>query len=250
MLKKRIIPTLLIDKKNLIKTIKFKERQYIGDPLNAIRIFNEKFVDELIILDIGQNHSKNEIDFEFLKDLFSECFVPVTYGGGITSLDQADKILKIGAEKICLNSLVLQNKNILKDFSKSFGSQSITVSIDVKKNFFDKFQIYNNKLIKYEKKIELIDYIKDLEKLGAGEILINSIDQDGTMKGMDLSLIELTRKIVNLPIVYTGGVGSISDIKKAFNYEISAISAGSFFVFYGPHKAVLISYPYNEFEKL
>ena len=250
MLRKRIIPTLLLENKKLVKTVKFKERKYIGDPLNAVKIFNEKFVDELIILDIKQNKSNNEIDYEFLKDLFSECFVPVTYGGGISSLNEADKIFKLGVEKICLNSMILEDKQILKSFVKKFGSQSIVVSIDVKKNLFNKYKIFNNKLNKFEKKLDLIDYIKELENFGVGEIVINSIDQDGIMKGMDLNLIKLSNKIVNLPVVYVGGIGSILDIKKAFKYEISGVSAGSFFVFYGPHKAVLISYPHNEFEKL
>ena len=138
MLRKRIIPTLLIEKQSLIKTINFKKKTYIGDPLNAIKIFNEKFVDELIILDINQNKNQHDIDYDFLKDLFSECFVPVTYGGGVNDLRQADKILKLGAEKICLNSIVLENIQILKEFAKSFGSQSVVVSVDVKKNFLNK----------------------------------------------------------------------------------------------------------------
>jgi len=250
MLKKRIIPSLLIDNGRLVKTIQFRKKKYVGDPLNAIKIFNEKFVDELIILNISKNVNNNGIDYEFYRDLFSECFVPVTYGGCISSLEDADKIFKLGIEKISLNTSVLENKNIIKEFVKKFGSQSIVVSIDVKKNFFNQYKIYNNKSEKIEKNLNLIDYIKDLENLGVGEILINSIDHDGTMKGMNLKLIESTCKIVNIPIVYSGGIGTINDIVKAFEFDISAVSAGSFFVFYGPHKAVLISYPYNEFKKL
>lgn len=250
MLKKRIIPSLLVDERRLVKTLKFKEKQYIGDPLNAIKIFNEKFVDELLILDISKNIIKDGIDYEFYRDLFSECFVPVTYGGGINSLNDADKIFKLGVEKVCLNTLVLENRNIIKEFVNKFGSQSIVVSIDVKKNIFNQYKIYNNKTNKIEKNLNLINYIIDLEKLGVGEILINSIDHDGTMKGMNLELIETTCKIINLPIIYLGGIGSINDIEKAFKFNISAVSAGSYFVFYGPHKAVLISYPHNEFEKL
>ena len=250
MLKKRIIPSLLLDNRKLVKTIKFKEKKYIGDPLNAIKIFNEKFVDELIILDINSNKSKFGIDYEFLKDLFSECFVPVTYGGGISTVEEADKIFKLGVEKVSLNSSVLQNKKILNNFVKKFGSQSIVINIDIKKNFFNEYKVFNNKLNKIEKKLDLINYIKELEDIGVGEILINSVDNDGTMNGMNLELIEKTSKIVNLPMIYLGGVGSIKDIKEAFKFEISAVSAGSFFIFYGPHKAVLISYPYDEFEKL
>jgi cyclase len=250
MLKKRIIPVLLIKDKDLIKTIKFKEYKYIGDPLNAIKIFNEKFVDELIILDVNQNKNNSHIDYHFLQDLFSECFVPVTYGGGISSLGEADKILKLGVEKICLNSAVLNNMEIIKDFARNFGSQSIVVSIDVKRNFFGKPEVYNNKMKKFEKKLDLESYFKVIEDLGAGEILINSIDKDGTMKGMDLNLIDQTQKIVNLPVIYSGGIGSVLDIKKAFTNDISGIAAGSLFLFYGPHKAVLISYPHKEFDEL
>ncbi len=250
MLRKRIIPTLLLENKKLVKTIKFKERKYIGDPLNAVKIFNEKFVDELIILDIKQNKSNNEIDYEFLKDLFSECFVPVTYGGGITKLSDADKIFKLGVEKICLNSAVLENRDIIREFAKNFGSQSIVASIDIKKDIFNKLLIFNNKLNKVEKKINLKDYLIELENLGAGEILINSVDKDGTMDGMNYNIIEKTKDATNLPIIYCGGIGSILDIKNAFNQDISGVAAGSFFVFYGPHKAVLISYPHDDFEKL
>ncbi len=250
MLKKRIIPNLLIDNKNLVKTVNFKNKKYIGDPLNAIKIFNEKFVDELIILDINQNKTNQKIDYQFLRDLFSECFVPVTYGGGISQLADADKILKLGVEKICLNSAVLENKNIISEFAKNFGSQSIVVSIDIKKDIFNRSYVFNNKLNKLEKKINLNDYLVELENLGAGEILINSVDQDGTMNGMNYNIIEKTKEIINLPIIYCGGIGSILDIKNAFKYDISGVSAGSFFVFYGPHKAVLISYPHKDFEKL
>jgi len=250
MLKKRIIPTLLLHKNNLVKTINFDNKKYIGDPLNVIKIFNEKFVDELIILDIGQNNIDDEIDYEFLKDLFSECFVPVTYGGGITSVQQADKILKLGVEKICLNSTALNNRGIIKDFAKNFGSQSVVIRTDVQKNMFNKYQIFNNRSNKFEKGLNFIDYISELEEFGAGEIIINSIDNDGVMKGMDINLIKITKDITSLPIVYCGGIGSIEHIKEAFNYQISGVSAGSYFVFYGPHKAVLITYPHDEFENL
>ena len=135
MLKKRIIPTLLLSKQRLVKTKNFKNPKYIGDHSNAIRIFNEKFVDELIILDINKRDIDNSIDYDFLKDLFSECFVPVTYGGGISSLKDADKIFKLGVEKVCINSLALRDINMIKDFSQNFGSQSIVVSIDIYRNF-------------------------------------------------------------------------------------------------------------------
>jgi cyclase len=250
MLKKRIIPTLLLNNKQLVKTIKFSNLRYIGDPLNAIKIFNEKFVDELIILDISKQISKNFINYNFLKDLFSECFVPVTYGGGVSTLKEADRIFKLGVEKICINSAVLKDQNIIKEFSRNFGSQSIVVSVDIYRNIFNKIYIYNYKKNKKENNLNLIEYLKQIENLGAGEILINSVNKDGTMLGMDLNLIKMTNNIVSLPIIYSGGIGSIEDIKNALKHDISGISAGSFFFFYGPHKAVLISYPYEEFKCL
>ena len=249
MLKKRIIPTLLLNDKQLVKTIKFSNHEYVGDPLNAIKIFNEKFVDELIILDISKKNKDYLIDYDFLKDLFSECFVPVTYGGGISSLKDADTIFKLGVEKICINSAVLKDENIIKEFSRNFGSQSVVVSVDIYRNIFNKINIYNHKKNKKEDNLNLDKYLKQIENLGAGEILINSVNKDGTMSGMDLDLINSTNNIVNLPIIYSGGIGSIDDIKNALKYNISGVSAGSFFVYYGPYKAVLISYPYEEFER-
>tara|TARA_B100001121_G_C18579046_1_gene568754 strand:- start:184 stop:936 length:753 start_codon:yes stop_codon:yes gene_type:complete len=250
MLNKRIIPVLLLEDKSLIKTINFKNKIYIGDPLNTLKIFNEKFVDELIILDIKQNKLQSDLDFNFLGDLFSECFSPVTYGGGITNTHEADKILKLGAEKICLNTAVIKDKKIIKDFATNFGSQSIVVSVDVKKNFFNEYLIYNNQENKFEKKIKLDEYLHQLQDLGAGEILINSIDKDGNMKGMDLNLINKTKDIVKIPVIYCGGIGKFDDIKIAFQNDIAGVAGGSFFVFYGPKKAVLISYPSEEIRYL
>lgn len=250
MLRKRIIPTLLLDQKRLIKTIKFNKSKYIGDPLNAIKIFNEKFVDELIILDISQNKQNSEIDYKFLQDLFSECFVPVTYGGGIKNSKQVEYLISLGVEKISINSSALEDRNIISEFAKNFGSQSVVVSVDVKKNIFNKYKIFNNKNNKIEHDIDLKEYIKELEHYGCGEIIINSVDCDGVMKGMDLKLIDLTKNLVNVPIIYCGGIGSIEDIKNVFNSQISSIAAGSIFMFYGPHKAVLITYPFQEFQKI
>ena len=250
MLKKRVIPTLLIENRDLVKSIKFKEKRYVGDILNAIKIFNEKFVDELIILDIVSSKKKLQIDYEYLKVLFSECFVPVTYGGGIQNLKQAEKILKLGAEKISLNSAILSDTNILKEFVNNFGSQSIVISIDVKTNIFGKYKVYNHTIGKINKDIELKDYIAKVANIGVGEILINSVDNDGKMKGMDLNLIRETLDLVEIPIVYGGGIGSDKDIKDAFLNNANAITAGSFFIFYGPHKAVLITYPFEKFENL
>ena len=250
MLKKRVIPTLLIENQNLVKSIQFKEKKYVGDILNAIKIFNEKFVDELIILDILASKEKKQIDYEYLKVLFSECFVPVTYGGGIQNLKQAEEILKLGAEKISLNSAILSNINILKEFINNFGSQSIVASIDVKTNIFGKYKVYNHAIGKINKDIELKDYIAKVANIGVGEVLINSVDNDGKMKGMDLNLIRETLNLVDIPIVYGGGIGSEKDIKDAFLNSANAITAGSFFIFYGPHKAVLITYPFEKFENL
>ena len=176
--------------------------------------------------------------------------MPVTYGGGILSLRDADAIFRLGVEKICINSAVLKNENIIKEFSSNFGSQSIVVSVDIYRDIFNRISIYSYEKSKKIHNLDLREYLKKIENLGAGEILINSVNKDGTMTGMDLKLIELTCDVINLPIIYTGGIGSINHIKDAFRYNISGVSGGSFFIFYGPHKAVLISYPHEEFERL
>tara|TARA_B100000780_G_C21127007_1_gene457875 strand:+ start:19422 stop:20177 length:756 start_codon:yes stop_codon:yes gene_type:complete len=250
MLDKRFIPVLSFHNEELIKTLQFNERQYIGDPLNAIKIFNEKFVDEIIILDIGpDNRDEFQPDYKYLKDLINECFIPVTYGGGIKHFDDAKKVFDLGVDKICINSEVLNNYALIDDLAKYFGSQSISVSVDIIKNKSETYKIYNYKTQK-EENIDLKGYIRSLENYGAGEIVINSVNNDGLMKGLDLNLINELKNLVKLPMIFYGGVGVIEHINDALNIGVDAIACTSFFCFHGKYKSVLISYPFKEFENI
>ena len=250
MLKTRVIPVLLLRDNALVKSIKFKDYQYIGDPINAIKIFNDKEVDELVFLDIDASRNRKEPNYELIKSIATECFMPICYGGGITTIEQMKKIFKLGIEKISLNASIFDNIDLLLEATKIFGSQSIVVSIDIKKSLFGRYGVYNHIKKKIEKK-NLIQYIKMIESYGAGEIFINNVDLDGTLKGYDTDLIKKIVNEVNIPMIYSGGAKNLEDFANAQKLNISAVAAGSMFVFHGKHKAVLITYPkYNELEKL
>lgn len=252
MLRYRIIPTLLLHNKGLYKTVKYsiKKGKYVGDPINAIKIFNDKGVDELIFLDIDASKEKRGPNFDIIKDIATECFMPVGYGGGITTIEEIKTIFQIGIEKVILNTVLLEDMSLLKESSKIFGSQSIVASVDIKKNLFGKYKIYNSskqKNINYN----IESHIRDLELNGAGEIYISSVDRDGTLEGYDIELIKSIIKDIKVPVIINGGAKDINDFSQAIKEcSISAVSAGSMFVFKGPHKAVLITYPeYAELEK-
>lgn len=246
MLKNRIIPVLLLKGKGFVKTTKFKGPVYLGDPINIVKIFNEKEVDEIIILDILASIEKKSPQFDLIKEIVSEAFMPVGYGGGIYNIDDAKKLFRSGIEKVSLNSCAIKNPNIIKEISKFAGSQSVVVSIDVKKNFLGKYEIFYNGA-KQKNSKDLVDYVKEVAHLGAGEILINSIDKDGTMSGYDCELIKKVSQAVDIPVIACGGAKNIMDFKLALESGASAVAAGSMFVFQGVHKAVLISYPnHNE----
>ncbi len=247
MLKTRVIPILLLRDSVLVKTIKFKEYQYIGDPINAIKIFNEKEVDELVFLDIDATRKKIEPNYNLIKSIASECFMPVCYGGGITNIEQMRKIFKLGVEKISLNYSLLKNPSLINNAIKIFGKQSIVASVDIKKSFFGKYNIYNY-LKRKKVKGDLFKYLNQIEELGVGEILINNVDADGTFSGYDLELIRQIRKNINIPMIFCGGAKELSDFKLAKDLGISGAGAGSMFVFHGKHNAVLITYP--QYEKL
>lgn len=241
----RIIPVLLLQDGGLVKTVKFKSPKYVGDPINAVRIFNEKEVDELIILDINASKEGNEPNYEHIQEIVSEAFMPVGYGGGISSLKQIDKLFKIGVEKIILNTTAFTNPSLITEASSIYGSQSIVVSIDVKKNIWGEYNIYSHSGLK-KQKTELLKSLKDFQEKGAGEIFLNSIDMDGTMCGYDILLIEKAVKALNIPLVAIGGAGNIKHLTEAIQAGASAVGAGSIFVFQGVHRAVLISYITSE----
>lgn len=243
MLLKRVIPCLLLKNKGLVKTVNFKNPTYIGDPINAVKIFNEKEVDELIFLNIDATLNNLPPPYELIKDISSECFMPFCYGGGIKNIDQIGKIINSGAEKISINSEAFYNPKFVEEAVKLFGSSTIVASVDIKKNIFGKNQCYINGGRK-NTKLEPSKYIKRLEELGVGEIILNSIDKDGTMQGYDIALINKISNLVNIPVIAIGGAGNLSHVEEVLKRgNASAAAAGSIFVFHGKHKAVLISYP-------
>ena len=239
----RVIPVLLLNNDRLVKTIKFKRPKYIGDPLNAVKIFNDKEVDELIILDIAAK----EPNFHIIEEIATECFMPLTYGGAINSLEHINKLFSIGIEKISLNSLLHFKPNLITEAINQYGSQSIVASIDVKRNIFGKYSVYTKSGSLNTQK-EPINFAIQMEDLGVGEIFLNSIDRDGTMEGYDLDLISNITSKINIPLIACGGSGCLEHMKKAINIgKASAVAAGSMFVYHGRHNAVLINYP-NQIE--
>lgn len=250
MLKHRVIPCLLLRNGGLVKTLRFSEPKYVGDPINAIRIFNDKEVDELMVLDITASKEKKEPNYALIEQFASECFMPLSYGGGIKTMEQAQRLFNSGIEKICLQTSVLDDLSLVKNLSDKWGSSSILVSVDVKRNWLGQPKLYSAATGKtLDKKWQ--DYMLDAVKAGAGEIVLNAVDKDGTMKGMDIELIKEAAKILSVPLVAVGGAGSLADIKAAVDAGANAVSAGAFFVFQGPHRAVLITYPkYNELVQL
>ena len=250
MLRSRIIPCLLIQNKGLVKTVNFKDPKYVGDPINAVKIFNEKEVDELIILDIDATKENRGPNLKMIKNLADECRMPFCYGGGITTVEQAVKIISLGAEKIALSYSALTNINLCQEIGDIIGNQSVVVVLDVKKKkIFGGYDIYTHNGTK-KSNWKLNDLISKLEEIGIGEIVINSIDNDGLMQGYDLPLIESIREKCSMPITVIGGAGSIQHIKDLISkFKIIGAAAGSLFVFKGKYKAVLISYPNREERK-
>lgn len=244
MLRPRIIPCLLVHNKGLVKTVNFGNPKYVGDPINAVKIFNEKEVDELIVLDIDATKERREPDFVLIKNLAAECRMPLCYGGGVSSVEQAKRIINLGAEKVALSAAALQNPRLVKDISEAVGKQSVIVVLDVKKrNFMSQYEIFTHNGERPTGKNPK-DFSIEMEALGVGEIVINSIDQDGTMKGYDLKLAQVIRDAVNVPITILGGAGSIKDVDDLIQrFGIVGAAAGSIFVFKGVYKAVLINYP-------
>ncbi len=238
----RIIPVLLIDDRDLVKTELFSHPRYLGDPINAVKIFNRKGIDELSILDISATKRHVEPDFELLKDIASEAFMPLSYGGGISSVSQAMELLAIGYEKIVINSALVKNPDLIESIVKLAGSQSVVASIDAK--------VINGKYCcVVSDGQDMIDIspaklAKQAEKLGVGEIFLNSVDNDGIMKGYDINLIKSVTSEVAIPVTACGGAGRISDIKNVLQEGgAHAAAGGSMFVYYGRLKAVLITAP-------
>ena len=248
MLRPRIIPTLLLHDKGLVKTVNFKSPKYVGDPINAVRIFNEKEVDELAFFDIDATVQNKEPDYILIEKLANQSRMPLCYGGGVKTVEQAQRIFGLGIEKIALSSVVIQNPQLVTQIANRVGSQSVIVVLDVKKKLLGGYEIFTHNG-KKTTGINPFKFAKELEQLGAGEIIVNSIDQDGVMKGYDFNLIDKISETISIPITVLGGAGSIIDIEKVIDrYGVIGVSAGSLFVFKGPYKAVLINYP-SQIEK-
>jgi len=237
----------LIHHKGLIKTVNFRKHKYVGDPINAVRIFNEKEVDELMVLDIDATVDKMEPDCNMIEYLASECRMPLCYGGGVSTCDQVQKIIQLGVEKVAISSAALEHPSLVTKASEYVGNQSVVVVLDVKKNHKDgKYEVWTHNGSRNTGKCPLA-FAMQMESFGAGEIVINSIDNDGLMKGYDLDLVDKIRDSINVPLTVLGGAGSLQDIGQLINkYGVIGAAAGSLFVFKGVYRAVLINYPNRE----
>jgi imidazole glycerol-phosphate synthase subunit HisF len=243
MFKPRVIPALLLKNTGLVKTTKFKNPRYIGDPINAVKIFNDMEADELVFLDILASKMNRCISIDFVRKVGDEANMPFSAGGGIKSVDQIKNILNAGAEKVVINSHALADKTLISKASNDYGSSTIVVCVDVKKSYFGRYHIYTKCGTK-RTKMDIVDYIQEVEKQGAGELIINCIDRDGTMEGYDIELMKRVSESVGIPVVALGGSGNIKHMSDVLDQTyVSAVAAGSQFVYHGNRNAVLINYP-------
>jgi imidazole glycerol-phosphate synthase subunit HisF len=246
MLMTRVIPCLLLRNGSLVKTVKFKDPGYIGDPINAIRIYNEKEVDELIFLDITATIEKRQPPFKVLSEIASECFMPVTYGGGVRDLETIRQILNLGIEKVAINSYAVENPDFVRVAADKFGNSTVVVSMDVRRKMFGRYEL----MIHGGRKgtsLDPVEFSATMEKMGAGEILLTAIDRDGTQEGYDLELIKSVTSAVGVPVIVCGGAGKIEDFRLAVKEGgASACAAGSMVVYFGRNRAVLITFPARE----
>lgn len=251
MLRPRIIPCLLIQNGVLVKTVSFKDPAYVGDPLNAVRIYNEKEVDELIVIDIDATRSGIGPNYNLIKMIASECRMPLTYGGGVNTLEHFDKIIGLGVEKVAISKAAVDNPKIIAEASNRVGSQSVVVVIDYSRNSKASKININTLNATQSTDLDAVEFLKMVQELGAGEILLNSIDRDGKMNGYDIDTIRDLRKHINTPLTVLGGAGSDVDIQRLFSeFDLVGAAAGSLFVFKGKYKAVLINYPSRQRRKV
>ena len=244
MLRPRITPCLLVHNRGLVKTVAFKNPKYVGDPINAVKIFNEKEADELIVLDIDAAVNGAEPDYEMIANLAAECRMPLCYGGGVKTEEQASRIIGLGVEKVSISSAAVDDPGLITRIAEQVGRQSVVVTIDVQRKMLGRgYEIFSHNGRKSAKR-DPLSFAREAAALGAGEIVLNSIDHDGQMKGYDLALAKQLRAAVNIPITILGGAGSLDDMSALFAAcGVVGASAGSLFVFKGPYKAVLITYP-------
>ena len=244
MLRPRIIACLLVHERGLVKTLGFKEPKYVGDPINAVKIFNEKETDELIVLDIDATVNGAEPDYKMIADLAAECRMPLCYGGGVRTVEQARRIIGLGVEKVALSAAALENPELISRIAEEIGGQSVVVVLDVKKRLFgNEHDVWTHNGRKNSKRT-VLEVALDAQTRGAGEVVVNSIDNDGRMSGYDLALASRVRQALRVPMTVLGGAGSLADIGKLIDAcGVVGAAAGSLFVFKGAYRAVLINYP-------
>lgn len=239
---KRIMPVLLLSESGLVKGSRFKNHKYVGDPINAVRIFNDKEVDELILIDITARIN-GKINYELLSDICSEAFMPFSYGGGVSSLYDLEKLFKTGVEKVILNTEAVKNINFVREATQLSGSQSISVCVDIKRNIFGKYEVFfsNGKI---KSVLNFHDYLRALEDNGVGEIIVQDIDREGTYSGFDYKLFDEISSRVSVPVIASGGPKDLHDVIRLLkDSQVSGVAIGSLFIFHGKHRAVLITYP-------
>ena len=238
----RIIPVLLLSKGGLYKTIKFQKPSYVGDPINAVKIFNEKEADELLLVDYTASKEGRGIDFKKIAEIAGEAFMPMAYGGGIRNFEDAKKVFDAGFEKVALNSVLFSNLSLIEEIGRVYGAQAVLGSMDVKKNLFGKYKVYAQSGTSNTGH-DPVEWAKRLEQSGVGEILLNAIDKDGTWEGYDEALVNKVAHAVSVPLIACGGAASMEDFKKAVAAGASAVAAGSMFVYQKKGMGVLISFP-------
>jgi imidazole glycerol-phosphate synthase subunit HisF len=250
MLKNRVIPTLLLSGEKLVKTVRFDKPKYVGDPINAIRIFNEKEVDELVLLDIHATRKGTPPNYRLIEQIAGECFMPLCYGGGISDLEQARTLFSLGVEKVSIQTSILDDKTLITQICDQFGSQSVVAAVDVKRDWLGRRRTYGAAR-RASISLSWQTHLQQTVDAGAGEVLLTSVDREGTLSGLDLELIREASSLTRVPLIAAGGTGSLADIQAAIKAGASAVGVGAFFVFHGPHRAVLITYPkYSELEAL
>jgi imidazole glycerol-phosphate synthase subunit HisF len=239
---KRIMPCLLIQEKRLVKTINFENPRYVGDPINAVKIYNAKEVDELVVLDIKASKSGSGIDYELVGDIASDCFMPLAYGGGVRTYEDFKNVFSVGVEKIVVNTLLIDNPEAVLEAVASFGSQSIVASIDVKKQSNGDYKPFSHSGRSIDN--NLLDYLRHIKYLSVGELIITSVDQEGTWEGFDLELLEYVNSELDIPVIANGGCGSESDLREVlYGIGVQAASVGSMAVYQKKGMGVLIRFP-------
>jgi cyclase len=238
----RVIPVLLLDRGGLVKTFKFRDPTYLGDPINAVRILNEKEVDELIFLDISATRDGQGPDFGLIERIASEAFMPFAYGGGVQTVEHALRLFSLGVEKVVLNTAARRSPQLVSEIAKQAGRSSVVVSVDVKNSFFGKRRVYDHAGAA-DGESDPVTFVRSMEAYGAGEVVLSSVDREGTMDGYDTELIGQVARAVGIPVIALGGSGSLLHMSQAVHAGASAVAAGSMFVFHGRRRAVLITYP-------